>query len=100
MIKYLLIALIVAVVLYEIIEHVLIPLIGHLISRNKRAVCGAEGMVGKIAEVREWNEDKGQVLVNGELWEAHCGVSMLRGDKAIIRDIEGLTLKVEPFENL
>jgi len=99
MIKHLLIALIAAVVLLEIIEHVLMPLIGHLLSRNKGSVTGVEGMVGKVAEVRLWNENKGQVLVSGELWQAVSGVSMVKGDKAIIREVEGLTLRVEPFDD-
>jgi len=99
MIKDLLIALIAAVVLFEIIEHVLIPLIGYVLSRKKRPVTGAEGMVGKVAEVRLWHKNKGQVFVSGELWQAVCDVSMVKGDKAIIREVEGLTLKVEPFDD-
>jgi membrane-bound serine protease (ClpP class) len=99
MIKHLLIVLITFVVLFEVIEHVLIPLIGYVLSRNKKPVTGAEAMVGKVAEVRLWHKNKGQVFVSGELWRAVCGVSMVRGDKAIIRDVEGLTLKVEPVED-
>ena len=98
MIKHLLIALIVAVLLFEIIEHVVIPLIGYVLSRDKRPVSGAEGMIGKVVEVRLWHKNNGQVFVNGELWQAVCRVSMVEGDKAIIRKVEGLTLKVEPFD--
>lgn len=98
MIKYLLIALIVAVVLFEVIEHVLIPLIGYVFGRNKKPISGAEGMVGKVAEVRLWDQNKGQVFVNGELWQAVSQVSMVKGDKAVILEVEGLTLKVEPFD--
>lgn len=99
MTKHLLIVLLVAIVLFEIIEHAVIPLIGYVLSRKKRPVSGAEGMVGKVAEVRRWHNNKGQVFVNGELWQAVCRVSMVKGDRAIIREVEGLTLKVEPFNS-
>jgi membrane-bound ClpP family serine protease len=99
MTKHLLIALIVAVVLFELIEHVIIPLVGYVLSRKKPPVSGAESMVGKVAEVRRWQNDKGQVFVNGENWQAVCRVPMAQGDKAIIREVEGLTLRVEPFDD-
>ena len=98
MINNLLILLIGAVVLFEIFEHVVIPLVGYVLSRNKRPISGAEGMIGKVAEVKLWHQTKGQVFVDGELWQAICKVSMVKGDKAIVRAVDGLTLKVEPVD--
>ncbi len=99
MINNLLILLIGAVVLFEIFEHVVIPLIGYVLSRRKRPISGAEAMIGKVAEVKLWHKTKGQVFVDGELWQAICKVSMVKGDKAIVREVDGLTLKVEPFDD-
>ncbi len=97
MIKNMLIALIVAFVLFEIIEHVVVPLVGFLLGRKRRSISGVEGMVGKVVKVKQWNTTEGQVFVNGELWRANCGIPLVKGDKAIIHSVEGLTLKVEPF---
>jgi membrane-bound ClpP family serine protease len=50
-------------------------------------------------EIRRWNKAEGQVLINGELWSAVCEVPIPVGDKAVVRGIEGLTLKLKPYEN-
>jgi len=57
------------------------------------------GMIGKVVEIKRWNKTEGQVLVNGELWNAVCDVPLPEGSKAVILDIEGLTLKLKPYEN-
>jgi membrane protein implicated in regulation of membrane protease activity len=57
------------------------------------------GMIGKVVEIKRWNKTEGQVLVNGELWRAVCDVLLPEGSKAVILDIEGLTLKLKPYEN-
>jgi membrane-bound ClpP family serine protease len=57
------------------------------------------GMIGKVVEIKRWNKSEGQVLVNGELWNAVCEISLQEGSKAVILDIEGLTLKLKPHEN-
>ena len=97
MINSMLITLVVAFLLFEIIEHVIVPLVGFLLTRKKRPVSGAEGMVGAVVKVKQWNTKEGWVAVNGELWRADCEIPLQQGDKAIIRSVQGLTLKVEPF---
>ncbi|MCW8871231.1 NfeD family protein [Pseudomonadota bacterium] len=99
MIKNMLITLIVALIVFEIIEHVLVPLIGFMFGKKRRSISGAEGMVGQVVEVKRWNADEGEVFVNGELWRAVCMVPLVKGDKAVIHDVEGLLLKVEPLSD-
>jgi len=99
MIKNMLITLIVALIVFEIIEHVLVPLIGFMFGKKRRSISGAEGMVGQVVEVKRWNADEGEVFVNGELWRAVCMVPLVKGDKAVIHDVEGLLLKVEPLND-
>ncbi len=99
MIKNILIALIVAFVLFEIIEHVVFPLVWFILGRKRRSISGAEGMVGKVVEVKQWNKTEGQVFVNAELWRAVSDDPLLKGDKAVIHNVEGLTLRVEPFKD-
>jgi len=98
MIEYALIALLTAVVLFEVIEHVVLPLVGFLLSRNRKPIIGAEGMVGEVAEVRFWRKNDGQVFVNGELWQAICAAPLVKGDKVVILAVDGLTLRVEQFD--
>ena len=57
------------------------------------------GMIGKVVEIKRWNKTEGQVLVDGELWRAVCDVPLTQGSKAVILDIEGITLKLKPHEN-
>jgi membrane protein implicated in regulation of membrane protease activity len=56
-------------------------------------------MIGKVVEIRRWNKTEGQVLINGELWSAVCEVPLPVGGKAVVQGIEGLTLKLKPYEN-
>ena len=66
---------------------------------KKKSNYGVMGMIGKVVEIKRWNKTEGQVLVNGELWRAVCDVPLTQGSKAVILDIEGLTLKLKPYEN-
>jgi len=94
MINYALIVLLTAVVLFEIFEHVVLPLAGCALNRNKKSISGAESMIGKVAEVQMWDENNGQVFVDGELWQAICATPLVKGDRVVILAVAGLTLKV------
>jgi membrane protein implicated in regulation of membrane protease activity len=97
MYKNVLIVLVIALVLFEIVEHVVVPLAGFLLGRRRRITTGAEGMVGMVVEVRRWETTKGQVFVNGELWKATCEIPLAKGDKAVVSHVRGLKLEVEPL---
>jgi len=56
-------------------------------------------MIGTVVEIRRWNNTEGQVLINGELWSAVCEVPLLVGGKAVVRGVQGLTLKLKPYKN-
>jgi len=86
-------------VVFELIEHVFIPLFWLIFKGRKKSNYGVTGMIGKVVEIKLWNKTEGQVLVNGELWKAVCDVPLTQGSKAVILDIEGLTLKLKPYEN-
>lgn len=57
------------------------------------------GMIGKVVEIKRWDKTEGQVLINGELWKAVCEEPLLNGGKAVVQDIEGLKLKLEPYKD-
>jgi len=96
--KSLIIALVVAFIVFEFIEHMAVPLIWFIRDRNKKSEYGVTGMIGKVVEIKKWDQNQGQVLVDGELWRAFCNVPLTAGDKAVIMDITGLMLKLTPYE--
>lgn len=89
--------LVIGFVLFELIEHILFPLIWTIVNRKRRSVCGVENMVGKVVEVKKWQRTEGRVFVDGELWMAVSDGPLLPGDKAIVDKVEGLILSVTPF---
>jgi len=99
-VKSVIITFVIAFLVFEFIEHVVLPLIWFIKDRNKRSNYGVTGMIGKAVEIKRWDKTEGQVLINGELWKAVCEVPLPVGGKAAIFDIEGLTLKLKPYETI
>jgi membrane-bound serine protease (ClpP class) len=83
-----------AIVLFELVEHVVIPIAAVVAARKRPAVTGAEGMVGKIAVVKAWSGREGQVVVDGEVWKATSNDHLVPGETATVRGLQGLTLRV------
>ncbi len=98
MIKTIILTLVIGVFLFELIEHVVFPLVWFLKGRKRKSVCGASGMLGKVGEVKQWKKNEGKVFVNGELWKAVSGVPFSPGDRVVIQKVEGLTLEVNDWE--
>jgi membrane-bound serine protease (ClpP class) len=74
-----------------------------LATRRIRARTGAEGLVGRLGEVRATPAPVGRVFVDGALWRARRwdleGEPELRpGDPVVIEQVSGLTLTVRPAE--
>jgi len=97
--KSVIITFVIAFLVFEFIEHVVFPLIWFIKDRDKRSNYGVTGMIGKVVEIKRWDKTEGQVLINGELWNAVCEISLQEGSKAVILDIEGLTLKLKSYED-
>ncbi len=97
MVAEVLIAVVAVVIVFEVFEHVIILLIGVRAGRRRQPLTGAEGMVGKVVEVRRWSGRKGTVSVNGELWQAESRNPLAAGDEATIVAVSNLTLRVEPL---
>jgi membrane-bound serine protease (ClpP class) len=84
-----------AVLLFELVEHVVLPIAAAVAARKRPAVTGAEGMVGKKAVVKRWRGSEGQVVVDGEPWTATSEHALAPGETVDIRRVQGLTLLVE-----
>jgi membrane-bound ClpP family serine protease len=95
-IKNNILVLVIGFILFEVIEHVGIPIVFYFLKRKEKSVSGIDSLLGEVVDVRQWMEKEGQVFIKGELWKAVSDVPLKKGDKAIIQEVEGLTLKVKP----
>lgn len=95
MIKKTLIIIAIAVLVFELAEHVLLPLIWYVIHRKKKSVVGAESMIGEEVEVTTWENLEGQVSFRGVLWSAASDDCLTPGEKAVIEETNGLALRVK-----
>ncbi len=92
----LIIILIIGFLFFEVVEHVVFPLVWSIKDRKKRSVCGETGMLEKVGEVRYWRESAGQVFVNGELWQAVSEFPLSAGDRVVVKKVDRLTVTVIP----
>jgi membrane-bound serine protease (ClpP class) len=99
MMKTIILTLVIGFVLFELVEHVVFPLFWFIKHRKRKSVCGVTGMLGKVGEIKQWQEIEGQVFVNGELWRALSDVPLLTGDKVVVQNVDGLTLRVKPCKD-
>ena len=92
-------AVIIGLLAVEIIEHLIFPLIWFIFKGRRKSVCGVAGIIGKVAVIKRWQGNKGQVMINGELWRAVCDDPLNAGEKALITGVQGLTLSLKPIVN-
>ncbi len=92
--KEIFITLLVCVVIYEIFEHVILPLFWTIRYRKRKSAYGPSGMIGKKCVVKEWKGTHGKVWVGGELWNASSDSPIIPGSETVIQDINNLTLLV------
>ncbi len=64
-----------------------------------RPQTGAEGLIGRSAEVRMALEPVGKVFVEGELWWAESEVPVGVGRRVEIVGVEGMRLRVRPLDS-
>jgi membrane protein implicated in regulation of membrane protease activity len=65
-------------------------------SKRRRAAVGLETLVGRTAVVVRALSPRGQVKLDGEVWEARAEYDLLPGDEVVVRSVDGLVLVVEP----
>ena len=65
-------------------------------AHRRKAVTGDQGMIGEVGVVRTDLAPAGKIFVHGEIWDARAGENIPAGSRVRVRNIEGLTLEVEP----
>lgn len=63
-------------------------------SMRRPVVTGKEGLIGQTVEITDMSGHTGHVRIQGELWRAVSDDILHAGDKAVILDVEKLTLRV------
>ncbi|HEX6770697.1 MAG TPA: nodulation protein NfeD [Acidobacteriaceae bacterium] len=66
-------------------------------ARHNKSLVGADALLGQIAIVTKPLEPVGQVMVHGEIWQAHSSTPAPRDAQVRVTAVDGLTLMVEPL---
>jgi membrane-bound ClpP family serine protease len=74
-----------------------------LSASRRRVRSGAEGLIGRVGEVRSAPAPLGQVFLDGALWRARVwshddDAALERGDPIVVERVDGLTLTVRRAE--
>ena len=64
-------------------------------ARRSKVRMGGDAMIGQIAVVTQPLAPSGQVMVNGELWQAESAKPAALGEQVRVRGLRDLTLLVE-----
>ena len=67
-----------------------------LSARRQVVVSGREQMIGAGGRVVDWDGHEGHVLAHGERWAARAAAPLAPGQPVRVRDLDRLTLEVEP----
>ncbi len=64
-------------------------------ARRSKSRTGGDAMIGQIAVVIQPLAPSGQVMVNGEIWQAESATPAAPGEQVRVRELRDLTLLVE-----
>lgn len=65
-------------------------------ARRAKVTTGPQGLVGEIGTTRTPLVPEGKIVVRGEIWNAVSSAELPEGQQVVIREVDGLTLKVDP----
>ncbi len=65
-------------------------------SLRQKKITGREEIIGATAEVVHWQDDHGEVLLTGEIWQARCAAPHVlnKGDTVRVTALDGLVVTV------
>ncbi len=65
-------------------------------ARRHKIVTGKQGLIGEIGIAQSTLAPSGKVFVHGELWDAVSTIPVPAGERIVVRQVDGLTLRVDP----
>ncbi len=93
-----LIWIIAGLVVFELGEHVVFPLIWSLVQRKRRTPDPLADLVGARVRVAAWSQGRGQVYVGRERWLARGPVDLVAGEEVVVGGLQGMTLSVKRID--
>jgi membrane-bound serine protease (ClpP class) len=66
-------------------------------ARRNKVVTGSQGMVGETGIAQTGLSPQGKVFVHGELWDAVSSADISVGQLVVVRQVDGLILRVDPI---
>ena len=66
-------------------------------ARRNKIVTGKQGLIGEVGVAETTLALAGKVFVHGELWDAVSAVPVPAGEQVVVRQVDGLTLRVDPI---
>jgi membrane-bound serine protease (ClpP class) len=66
-------------------------------ARRNKIVTGEQGLIGEVGIAQTELAPAGKVFVHGELWDAVSTIPIPAGEQIVIRQVDGLTLRVDPI---
>lgn len=65
-------------------------------ARAGKVVTGPQGLIGEVGLAQTALAPQGKVFVHGELWDAVSSAQVAAGQTVIVRQVDGLRLRVDP----
>jgi membrane-bound serine protease (ClpP class) len=65
-------------------------------ARRNKVVTGEQGLIGEVGIAQTALAPSGKVFVHGELWDAVSTIPIPVGEQIVVRQVDGLTLRVDP----
>jgi membrane protein implicated in regulation of membrane protease activity len=92
---YLMLVLGVVWILFELVEHLALPMYWAITGKKPRLHHGSAIIEGRLVHVVSWDGNQGKVRLDGELWQATGQQVFLPGDMAVVKKLKGLNLIVD-----
>jgi membrane-bound serine protease (ClpP class) len=65
-------------------------------ARHNKVVTGQQGLIDEIGVAETALSPSGKVFIHGEIWNAVSTLDVPAGERIVVRQIDGLTLRVDP----
>jgi membrane-bound serine protease (ClpP class) len=66
-------------------------------ARRNKITTGEQGLIGEVGITQTPLTPAGKIFVHGELWDAVSSVNIPAGERVVVHQINGLTLRVDPI---
>ncbi len=65
-------------------------------ARRNKITTGKQGLIGEVGVTETVLSPAGKIFIHGELWDAVSPTPIPAGERVVVRQVDGLTLQVEP----